>query len=1566
MAKASNSDSKVGLSKKDQKASSAFSNIVFKNEKEIADLTKEINYNEQKIFDIQKLRGDEKLTQVELDIINDINKKLEEQKKKLKELQTTNEKIILSESSLDSLDEYDSALRSIGSRYGEINSVYAEGEKILDYTKGQIAGIVSLTGLLKTQNSNIIPLVLATQKGFRGITSSIVESIGSLEDSEAAYKRVGIKIDEQKDKVSSLGSKLDEIYKTDPENTLVIDLKKQIEDQTNSLDKMKIAAQNVSAKLKSITKAASVLGQTPVGSFINDMLAGVQQLGRAFGAELPGSIDDLLEGSKKSIAKGGLEKIKKQQTESEIPQPNLETIDKLIESKEPQPSPIQNVTQDLEEKQTKAAEKSTNFLSRLASAGNKSRAKRAKLEAKGVKEKEQASIPPPDQTSIDNSRETTSITNVTNNVGEEATPTAESGTKPIDAGLGSVSEVISQEMKSEGQDFTEKAKESGTSATNSLLEGGTKIAEGATAAGAAAGGGGALAMLGPIAAITAGVFMLGSAIKDSIKYFDSLEDATDTLARKMYGASQIGMSEEIARESIGDLGTPIGQLGSEQMQDEVRNTKEFRQLTFDFSIGQAVKQRQALADDYFNFEKQSYLDLVGYQQSLVTDEIDYQIGLERDALNFQFQQQSANLDAELSKRKTLAGSAMKFIGQYASVSERALNAIGSSTKAIMDGMKQFGAILGGTNQSQFKLIENAQGLAYAYGSSADQVLNMSHMFKMLGNTTEKAGMQLVEGMKEFVGQDGNVQAVFSEIAEASADIYRLMSATPEQIVKQTKALAKAGVKLSSMLKASDTMVLNYKDSIKAEMSLGAMIGQNVNFTEARAALMSGDMVGAANAIRDSLSGIDVNELNPFAKQDLARATGLTMDQIIQIQQGGEIETEEDKQLKMAELTGKTIAKAALNQDIANAGAKLALEQAQRKQMLEFEQRVRLLMLNVEQAKRLQMIPIEAAYRAKYAQDIQFPAETENMMLGVLREGLTGTFSGLEASNFQAMGNEMMAAYGLTANVPGLSPTGVIGMGVPSVGGGVAGVPSVGGGVAGVPSVGGGVANIGNTIPLGISQLQNTMMQLNKTLPSLVSMADPRYAQYMITQFKMGEEYQRKVSKKGMSDDEKSKIALEYEQKTKNLYQQTFAPELNRIEQVNQENQQRAIKTKEMKSTFNVDTLIEEFESFNTNEQKVVDILKTVKTKEEFDQILVDYKKKTGKDLTEGISSSFSTDEYETAELSKQLNKLGYELRGTDITGQNLYKKDDTKSGIVKTDVKATKDDIEKYKTSGNDIKNIKAISSEFDAFNTDEQKIVDVLKNYKTPQEFQNFLAEFKATTGKDFNKQFGSAFQQGNDKKEIDQLNEHLKKLGYVVELNSKSGTTGIKSLTGETTSSVGGGNTYTAPGTNLTPGGTTPPSGGQAGGTPPPGGQTIGNISSPELTVNMADTNAILNKIQSEAHSRGITMYTKEIQQNGNLERIVTRTQNTAAAVETSKIQIIKLVDEGLPSTKNLEKLQIETIAELRVATDLLALVVNNTGQAPPTVISLDGQKIGNNFKNREGRRGALGLSNGASISP
>ena len=522
--------------------------------------------------------------------------------------------------------------------------------------------------------------------------------------------------------------------------------------------------------------------------------------------------------------------------------------------------------------------------------------------------------------------------------------------------------------------------------------------------------GGMLRMAGPVGAI-AGV------AKMAFDFWDSGGLAKLQTSMKMMGGNKM--------QGLGDL---------QDVQDSLEGTEQMRKLNAEYNYKVPVQLRQQAEDDMFNYRKGIEQDQLNYDQSLVKDKLDHELGLRKDALQFQFQQAMETLDAEIDKRKAISASGMSFISKYSSVSERALRAIGSSTKAIVEGIGKFQSIFGGSVKDSFKLNEQAAGLAYHFGGSADDVMNMTNMFRLMGKTSGEMAQNLLAGITKFANLNKLApQAIFNQIKDAGEDIYKFSSGTANNFVKQAGLLTKMSVSMSQMMKASDSMVLNYKDSIKAEMSLSAMLGKNVNLSEVRARLMSGDQAGAASALKTALGGVDVGSMNAFQKQALTQATGMDISALMGLQQGkgggltGDLTAEKAK--------GAAFAEGALKADIGGAAAKLALEQKQREKLLAFEQRQRMIMLQLEQAQRLDGIFMEQRWRAlaaekdyKNAKEMMAAEVMSEAASGFMTNAMSGNASSLNAAGLKDSAMQkpfLQAISGIDNSVSSLIQSGLI-------------------------------------------------------------------------------------------------------------------------------------------------------------------------------------------------------------------------------------------------------------------------------------------------------------------------------------------------------------------------------------------------------------------------------------------------------------------------------------------------------------------------------------------------------------
>lgn len=74
------------------------------------------------------------------------------------------------------------------------------------------------------------------------------------------------------------------------------------------------------------------------------------------------------------------------------------------------------------------------------------------------------------------------------------------------------------------------------------------------------------------------------------------------------------------------------------------------------------------------------------------------------------------------------------------------------------------------------------------------------------------------------------------------------------------------------------------------------------------------------------------------------------------------------------------------------------------------------------------------------------------------------------------------------------------------------------------------------------------------------------------------------------------------------------------------------------------------------------------------------------------------------------------------------------------------------------------IVRELDNVNSDESKIVNIIKNYKDKASFKNFVDQYKTISGKDFGADIMRAITPVNDKTEWNDLKTHLSSLGVAL----------------------------------------------------------------------------------------------------------------------------------------------------------------------------------------------------------
>lgn len=415
-------------------------------------------------------------------------------------------------------------------------------------------------------------------------------------------------------------------------------------------------------------------------------------------------------------------------------------------------------------------------------------------------------------------------------------------------------------------------------------------------------------------------------------------------------------------------GGRAGLEGAKKTAKSLEGTKAFREIEAEYKYVKPVELAHKLENDKFELHKDYSVKQLSYDQSLVQDQLSYRQSVEKAWLQYQFSQESQNLEAEYSRRKDLAVAEMTFAKGMFSISERALKSIGSSTKEILNAVGKFSTILNTTLKQTIEIAEQSGAMAQHFGASTENVLQMVNLFRLMGKTSAKAGLGFTMGLDKFAKENGMTpETLFKQIVDSQEEIYKYYNLQGDALARQAVLLHNMGVSMTGIMKGSESMVLNYKDSIKSEMQLSAMLGRNVNLSGVRAQMMMNNPAAAMAELKKQLSGLDINQMNPFAKQQLSQSTGMSIDQLMQLQQGNAAGVK--GQLTQAQEMGKQFAEAALQKDKEQEGARTALQLQQQKTMLAIEQRQRLSMLQLELAQRLDSIQLEAKWRAYYETEI---------------------------------------------------------------------------------------------------------------------------------------------------------------------------------------------------------------------------------------------------------------------------------------------------------------------------------------------------------------------------------------------------------------------------------------------------------------------------------------------------------------------------------------------------------------------------------------------------------------------
>jgi hypothetical protein len=239
---------------------------------------------------------------------------------------------------------------------------------------------------------------------------------------------------------------------------------------------------------------------------------------------------------------------------------------------------------------------------------------------------------------------------------------------------------------------------------------------------------------------------------------------------------------------------------------------------------------------------------------------------QKAAIQFSASMQSGAAQFERAAKTALFGNKLGSVGYGAAQ----LQLAGIGADKIASAMEAASAATG--KMPTAKAAADMAVMAERTGQSVDDISTINEAFMRMDGMSADVAMNMQEGMRNMADQAGiGLGNLMKEVAESSKEALGYQIKSGPALAKAVAYTQSMGLNFGDVAKAGKNMVMNYKDSIKAEMQLSSLLGEQVDLSEVRAKFAAGDQAGALESLK--AQGLDPAEMDMFQQQALQDSLG---------------------------------------------------------------------------------------------------------------------------------------------------------------------------------------------------------------------------------------------------------------------------------------------------------------------------------------------------------------------------------------------------------------------------------------------------------------------------------------------------------------------------------------------------------------------------------------------------------------------------------------------------------------------------------------------------------------------
>ena len=207
-------------------------------------------------------------------------------------------------------------------------------------------------------------------------------------------------------------------------------------------------------------------------------------------------------------------------------------------------------------------------------------------------------------------------------------------------------------------------------------------------------------------------------------------------------------------------------------------------------------------------------------------------------------------------------------------------ALGASAEDVAQAAASFTNTFEGVVQPSKETLKNVVALEKNFGVAADGAAKVNLMFQSIGGLSEQAAQALVSQTVEAAALVGVApDKVIKDLAENAETAAMFFQGSVGDLSKAAIEAARLGTSLTQAAKVAEGL-LDFENSITAELEASAMLGQSINFNKARELAAQGDILGAQQATLNELDKkVNLEELNFFQLQSIAKASGMEVSEL---------------------------------------------------------------------------------------------------------------------------------------------------------------------------------------------------------------------------------------------------------------------------------------------------------------------------------------------------------------------------------------------------------------------------------------------------------------------------------------------------------------------------------------------------------------------------------------------------------------------------------------------------------------------------------------------------------------